>query len=98
MWWDHQNLNATRRDKTGVRWNFRVWHDTVDRLHVERVFFWNDAKEVTGIVELRPGIHVKKVHDLIEKLVADPALRELHSREIRFPLERHYSVYEPLGH
>ena len=95
MWWNHQNLNAARRDKAGVRWNFMVWHDVVDGVHKERIFFWNEDRDSTGVVEFSPGIHVKQLHAVIDKLVADPQLRELHSRELLFPIERHYSNYEP---
>lgn len=96
MWWDYQNLNAPRRDKAGVCWNFRVWHDVVDGVHVERIFFWNESRDSTGVVEFVPGIHVKKLHSVIEKLVADPMMRESHSKVLHFPLERHYSNYAPL--
>ncbi len=34
-----------------------------------------------------------RIKDLIDKLVADPALRELHKRKLGFPLERHYLGY-----
>jgi hypothetical protein len=91
MWWDHQNLNKPRRDKTGKRWNFRVWHDS----GAQRIFFWDDPREICGAVLLSPGrsVHVSRIHRLIDKLVADENLREQHRRELRFPLERHYSEY-----
>ena len=79
MWWENQNLNATRRDKAGVRWNFRVWHDVVDGIHVERMFFWNESRDSTGVAEFAPGVHVKQLHGFIEKLVANPMLFERHS-------------------
>ena len=34
-----------------------------------------------------------RIKDLINKLVADPAIREKHKRELSFPLERHYPGY-----
>lgn len=40
MWWDSQNLNATRIDKHGAKWHFRVWHEIIESRHVARVFFW----------------------------------------------------------
>jgi hypothetical protein len=95
MWWNHQNLDADRLDKAGIRWHFRVWHDVVDGTHVERIFFWDDARDSTGVVHISPGIHVKRLHAMIEKLVADPVLRQRYSRDLQFPLERHYSQYEP---
>ena len=98
MWWDDQNLDKPRRDKSGKRWNFRVWHEiwTEDKvLDAQRVFFWDDGKDCCGVVLLLPGktLHVRDLHSLIEKLVADPELREKHKRDLRFPIERHYSEY-----
>jgi hypothetical protein len=97
MWWDHQNLDAARRDKAGTRWSFRVWHDVVYGVHTERIFFWNDERDATGVIEFRPGVHVKRLHQVIEKLVSDPKLRESNARVLKFPIERHYSAYEPLS-
>jgi len=91
MWWDHQNLNAPHLDRTGKRWNFRVWHGFIESRHVETVFFWDDDQEQTGMVLVTPGIHVKKLHELIKKLVAEPDRRAKYIRKIKFPLERHYS-------
>lgn len=98
MWWDHQNLDKPRTDKSGARWNFRVWHDvfTAGRVvSVARVFFWDDRRDVTGVVLLGPDSnqHVRDIHNLIEKLVASKELRTTHIRDLRFPLERHYADY-----
>ena len=94
MWWNHQNLDAPRQDKAGKRWHFRVWHGSVNGTHIERIFFWDDLQDMTGVVHLCPSLHVTRLHALINKLVADPDLRERHRRELKFPVERHYSVYE----
>lgn len=95
MWLRHQNLDADRLDKAGTRWHFRVWHHTVNGANIERVFFWDDNRDSTGVVHVSPAIHVRQLHDLIEKLVSDAALRQRNARELRFPIERHYSEYEP---
>ena len=99
MWWDHQNLNSPRTSANGTRWNFRVWHDTWTSegtvLYAQRVFYWDDDQTLCGVVLLPPGqtLHVSRLRALIEKLAAEPALREQHRCDIRFPLERHYSSY-----
>jgi hypothetical protein len=100
MWWDHQNLNKPRIDKSGNKWNFRVWGDSwTDNngvvLSAQRIFFWNDKKNFCGVVLLPPGsaVHVSRLHRMIDKLVADATLRQRYKRELRFPLERHYSDY-----
>jgi len=98
MWWDNQNLNKPRTDKSGTKWNFRVWHEvlTLQRLqHVARVFFWDENHNSTGVVLLGPdaNTHVRVLHNVIGKLVADSKFRAKHVRQLRFPLERHYAVY-----
>ena len=71
MWWDRQNLNKARTDKTGTNWNFRVWHEALSfegprdlppqyytlkgMQHVARVFFWDDKRRSTGVVLLGPN-------------------------------------------
>jgi hypothetical protein len=92
MWWDDQNLGKPRVDRGGKKWNFRVWHEVVDRKHVARVFFWDDAKESTGVMVLPEGARtdVAALHSVIQKLASDPHLRVTHQCELRFPLEHHY--------
>jgi hypothetical protein len=95
MWWDHQNLNATHTDKSGNRWHFRVWHEIVNMRHVARVFFWDDARQSSGVVLLSGETRwdARHLHNLIQKLAADANLRGKYQREIRFPLESHYEQY-----
>jgi hypothetical protein len=95
MWWDYQNLNAVRSDKSGTKWHFRVWHDVVASRHVARVFFWEEKRRISGVVLLSGDSRsdVRYLHGLIQKRVADPKLRAKHQRQIDFPLERHYQEY-----
>ncbi len=98
MWWDNQNLNKPRTDKSGAKWNFRVWHDvvTLQRLqHVARVFFWDEKQDSAGVVLLGPeaNSHVRVLHNVIEKLLADFKFRAKHLRRLQFPLDRHYAEY-----
>ena len=99
MWWDDQNLNTPRRDESGKRWHCRVWHEIVhvngNVHHAARVFFWDDEEQFTGVRIFRPGdnTHVTALRDFIRKLMADSQLRVKYRRDLRFPLERHYSEY-----
>lgn len=95
MWWDEQNLAEPRRGRNGTIWHFLVWHDVVSLKHVARVFFWDDRRTTTGVVVLPPSARtdVSALRGLIQKLAADPQLRARHLRELRFPLQRHYSDY-----
>ena len=87
-----------RRDKSGKRWNFCFWHEVLHEERVvdaQRLFFWDDGKTDCGVVLLLPGsaINYSRVKTLIDKLVANPTLRKQHGRDLRFPLERHYSDF-----
>jgi len=96
MWDDEKS----RRDKSGKRWNFRYWlshynFEKLDRPQSQRLFFWDDKKTECGLILFFPGSTrpYSQIMNLIDKLVADPALRKQHLRELRFPLERYYSEY-----
>jgi len=96
--WHYQQ---PRKDAHGSRWNFRIWADvwtdarTKKVLMAERLFFWNDSKSRCGVVLFPAGsaVHFSRLKQMEEKLVADSALRKRYQRELRFPLERHYSQY-----
>jgi hypothetical protein len=98
MWWDGQNLSKPRTDKRGTKWSFRVWHEVVALQgpeHVARVFFWDESQDRTGVVLLGPeaSTHVRSIHNVIDKLVANSEFRKKHLRLLRFPLDRFYSMY-----
>lgn len=70
MWWDRQNLGESRTEKSGKKWSFRVWHDVFTLglcVSVARVFFWDERRQLTGVVLLGPGVnhHVRDIHNLI---------------------------------
>jgi len=84
-----------RRDKSGNRWNFCYWYAGAlsdPKSRAARLFFWDDQKSCCGAVPdaVKPYSQLKS---LIEKLVADAKLRRRHQRELKFPLEAHYSGY-----
>jgi hypothetical protein len=88
----------SQRDQNGKRWHFCIWYSLSDVNRASRtirVFFWDDKKEDCGVVIILSagGTHFSRFKLLIKKLLADPALRKKHRRELRFPLERHYSDY-----
>jgi hypothetical protein len=94
MWGDQQ----PRKDRSGCSWNFRTWRSFLlienKQVMAHRLFFWNDNKSSCGVVLFLPGSRSSgRRKQLIEKLVADPTLREKYQRGLRFPLERHYSDY-----
>lgn len=53
MWWDGQNLDKPLVGPDGAKWSFRVWHGTIEGVHCQRLFFWDEAQAETGLIELR---------------------------------------------
>lgn len=97
MWWRGQNLEGPRRDAEGRLWHFRVWHDFVEGRYLQRIFFWDDPRQDTGMAEFAgdQALHVTRLRQRISKLVSDPDYRRRFHRPLVFPVERHYGGGEP---
>jgi hypothetical protein len=88
----------SRRDKSGQRWNFCYWYagTFADKSRrAARLFYWDDNKEVCGVVLILPGAvkHYSRISELIDKLVAHQSVRKQYQRDLTFPLEKHYTEY-----
>jgi len=95
MWWRGQNLELVRADRSGSKWHFRVWHDHVDGIYIQRVFFWDDARSETGLVEFKgpDALHVRGLKDVISRLLARAEFRGRYTTPLAFPVEKHYGTY-----
>lgn len=98
MWWNHQNVDSSRTDRTGQLWHFRVWHDHVSGTYIQRIFFWNESQSESGVIELvgHKTRHVSRLKQIIAKLLVSRGYRARHRRQLQLPVERNYSMYEPL--
>jgi len=98
MWWTKQNLATEIKDKNGNDWIFRVWHDHVDNIYIQRIFFWNKNKTQSGVIELKNDqtLHVSRLKNIIIKIAKDDNYRNRFLRELKFPIEEIYSNYFPL--
>jgi hypothetical protein len=92
MWWKDQNLDKPIIGKDGKTWEFMVWHYHINGIYVQRIYFWDKDKNVTGIVELKDGnsVHVSKLKDKMKKLANDNTFRDKHLSQLKFPLEKNY--------
>lgn len=99
MWWNSQNLDLARKDVTGRVWHFRVWHDHVQGVYIQRIFFWDEARAETGMIEMKADQtrHISRLKQVIAKLVKDPQYRARYARSIDFPVEHKYAQYEPIA-
>jgi hypothetical protein len=39
MWWNYQNLDKPQKAKDGSLWHFRVWHDHIQGIYMQRISF-----------------------------------------------------------
>ena len=92
MWWDGQNLDRPHAGPDGTRWFFRVWHGTIDGVHCQRLFFWDESQAETGLVELRGSetLHVGRIKQRLARLAKDADYRRRFARPLQFPLERYW--------
>lgn len=91
MW----SLQKPRKDKRGQRWHFAYWHEGMRDAKVEfpqQLFFWDDEQTECGVVLFARDrtVRYSLIKSWIEKLVADPELRNQHNRSLRFPVQRFY--------
>lgn len=93
MWWNYQNLDIPRKGKDGSLWHFRVWHDPIEGNYTQRIFFWDEAKKITGYLEFSNDktLHISKLKQRINKIITNPEYRQKFLRELNFPVEKHYS-------
>jgi len=98
MWWNYQNIDQARADRSGRKWHFRVWHDWVDGTYIQRVFFWDEDREETGLVEFQGSstLHVRKIKDVIARLVTKADFRRRHAVRLEFPVEKRYATYRKI--
>ena len=92
IWQRSQNLSARVVDAKGTSWYFLVGWDFADGILTQRIFFWDEAREVTGLLELRGDacLHVRRIRDRIKALANDPEYRGHFLRPLEFPVERHW--------
>jgi hypothetical protein len=88
----------SRKDKSGTRWNFCYWNAGPfgeKSRRGQRLFFWDDRKETSGVVLFLPGktVRYSQISDLIGKLVAHESIRKQYQRELLFPLEEHHTLF-----
>jgi hypothetical protein len=78
--------------RDGSVWHFRVWHGSEEDGYRQRIFFWDQAKKNCGCVEFAATqtLHVSKLKQRMQKIVADSSYRSQHLRELKFPIEKHY--------
>ena len=92
IWWTGQNLDQPVVGPDGTRWRFLVGHDFSGGEYVQRMFFWDDGRVTTGLVEWRGSqtLHIRRIKDRMRRVAADGEYRSRFQRPLRFPVERHW--------
>ncbi|MBB6612259.1 hypothetical protein H7F15_14510 [Pontibacter sp. Tf4] len=99
MWWQDAGFEKVLTDKSGERWNFKVWHGYHEGQYLQRIFFWTDSKSQTGLIEFNTHqtLHRTKLKDRIIKLVNNEEYRNKFLKELEFPVEEKYYNYSPIS-
>lgn len=76
----------------GTVWHFLIGFDFTDGIMMERIFFWDEAKEITGLLELRGEacLHLRRIKDRMKRLANDSEYRRQFLRPLDFPVERYW--------
>jgi hypothetical protein len=92
VWWRGQNLDKPVIGPDSTKWYFLVWSGSIDSVRIQRIFFWNESKTETGLVELREDetLHIKRIKDRFAKIAKDRAYRRQFIRPLEFPIERYW--------
>jgi hypothetical protein len=92
MWCNGKNLDKPITGPDGTVWHFSAWSDSVQGTWVQRLFFWNEAKSETGLIEFRgpDTLHVRKIKQRLSRIAKDSGYRKKHLRPLRFPLKRYW--------
>ena len=92
MWWKSQNLDKPILDRSGKKWHFAVWHDHINGVYTQRIFFWNYDKSISGLLELVDSqtVHISKIKGKMKKLALNQEMREKYLCDLKFPVERNY--------
>ena len=86
------SLTTTIVDAKGTAWHFLVGHDYTDGIETERIFFWDGARDVTGLLEFRGDacLNVRRIKDRMKRLANDPEYRGLFLHPLKFPVKRYW--------
>ena len=92
IWWTGQNLDQPIKGPDGTPWFFLVSHGHEDGVHIQRIFFWDDGKVHTGMVEWRGGdtLHIRRIKDRMRRIANDAEYRSQFLRPLEFPIQRHW--------
>ena len=92
FWMKQPGLRESIEDKNGTVWIFKYWSDINGEDCMQRVFFWDKEKLITGLMELKDGktIHWSKIKDRVIKLANNKAYRDKFICELKFPVENNY--------
>ena len=91
-WWRGQNLGRPVVGPDGTAWHFLVWHGHVGGVYWQRIYFWDEARSETGLLDLTEGraLHIRKIKDRLRRLAGDAEYRRRFVRPLEFPIERHW--------
>ena len=90
MWLKSQNIDKPISDKSGQIWHFAFWHDFPADVYTQRIYFWNDKRSQTGIMEFvgDSTLHISRIKQRMNKLAKNKQYRKQFLCDLRFPVEK----------
>ena len=87
-----KNLRDRISGSDGKIWHFLVWFGTINGAWLHRIFFWDDKKTETGLLELadNEALNMKKIRARMVKLAKDRKYRLQYLQPLKFPIERYW--------
>jgi hypothetical protein len=91
-WWRGQNLDRPIVGPDGTVWHFRVWAGHIGGILSQRIYFWDEAKAESGLLDLvgEQTLHVRRLKDRIKRLARDREYRSKFIQPLDFPIERYW--------
>ena len=95
-WWRQQHLDRPISDPDGTVWHFLVWAGQIGSVFSERIYFWNEGKTETGLIDLGEGqtLDIPRIRDVLKRLANNPEYRSRFHQPLKFPIER---TWPPAG-
>jgi len=89
MWIKQPGLRETIKDKNGKEWFFAYWQDFISGVMIQRIYFWDKEKNLTGLMELKGNniLHLSRWKARVLKIVNNKDYRDRFLRSLEFPLD-----------
>jgi hypothetical protein len=89
MWITQPGLREIIKDKNGKEWSFAYWQDFISGVMIQRIYFWDKEKNVTGLMEFKGNniLHLSRWKARVLKIVKNKDYRDRFLCSLEFPID-----------